>query len=586
MGMTTMQTLRRVVPFLWGNDWKLRVRLVFGLIFVAMSLFLNVSIPLVLRHAIAMLSTKQPWALVFVALLAYGTIWTLSQVMASFREIVLFRLLNRGARLLTGNLFKHLHTLSQRFHTEKSTGAIISALDRAQHALPDIFWGLFLMIGPTTAEIIISACVLWYLYGAVYGVLLLSILASYAAFSYFAITWSTKAQQEYNEIRKKTSARIVDSLINYETTKYFANHDYEFEQCDKLLAQEENAATQRWLRSEYVQIGQFILIGCGLILLTYLSGKMVFTNAQTVSDFVTINSYLLQFVLPLAYFGYTLRKAREGLIDLQHVFELLDQKPEIVDASGALDLWVNNPSIIFDHVTFAYDKRRIILDEVTFEVKSGQTVAFVGATGSGKTTIGRLLYRFYDITSGVIKIDNIDIKMVTQKSLQRMIGIIPQDTVLFNTTLLENIMYARPEASKEDLAKVVQMAQLKDLIERLPDGYLTMMGERGAKISGGERQRIGIARVLLKQPAIYIFDEATSALDTKTEKEIQKSLEEISQLKTTIIIAHRLSTVIHADNIIVLDKGKVAEQGTHEELIALDGMYARLWAQQSKVRKK
>ena len=586
MNMSTTKLLRKIVPFLWGDDWRLRIRLVFSLAFMLVNMGINVSIPLVLRHAIKTLSLPSNWSVVALALFSYGMIWTMNQFMQPLREIVVLRIVFHGGRTLTGTLFKHLHSLSQRFHTEKSTGAIINAMERAQRAIPDLFWGLFLTMGPTIIEVFVSAAILWHMYGMIYGILLIVILLCYGGFSYLALEWSSKAQRRYNEIRKKTSSRMVDSLINFETVKYFANHEYEFKRCDTLLSQEEDAGTERFTKSETVHMGQGILIGIGLTILTLLSGKMVFAGQQSVSDFVTINSYVLQFVTPLSYFGYTLRKLRESMTDLEQVFDLLEQKPEIVDAPNAVDLWVENPSIEFDHVTFAYEPHHVVIEDVSFRVPAGSTIAFVGATGSGKSTIAKLLFRFYDVTKGAIRIDGVDIRNVTQYSLQRAIGIIPQDTVLFNDTLYENLAYARPGAPKEEVAHVVDMAQLNDLLERSANGYHTMLGERGLKISGGERQRIAIARVLLKQPAIYIFDEATSALDTKTEKEIQKNLEAISIRKTTLVIAHRLSTVVHADIIVVFDKGRIVEQGSHEELLAQNGMYARLWAQQSKVKNK
>jgi len=578
--------LVRVLTFLWSDEPNLRIRLFISFVFALFSLLINVSIPLFLKHAVDILSISSAKHIILIALGTYSFIWSLSMVMIPIRELFVFRVIFYGSRVFVGTLFRHLHTLSQRFHVEKSTGAILNIIERVPRALPDIVWGVFLMIIPVLLEILVSIGILWWMYGFVYGLLLFVMLIVYIVFSYYAIEWSIVSQRKYNEIRKKTSSRIVDSLLNFETVKYFANHDFEFESCNKLLKAEEVAGTERYIRSELVNVGQGIVVGIGFTIFNIISGYAVYNHTHTIGDFIAINSYVLQCMLPLGSFGYVFRRLRESLADLEHVFDLLDQKSEIVDAPFAIDLWVDTPTIEFNHVTFGYDKRRIVLDDISFFVPAGKTVAFVGATGSGKSTIVKLLFRFYDVQSGSIKISGHDIRFVTQKSLQKAIGIVPQETALFNTTLYNNLMYARPTATMDEVNHAIAKAHLKDFIEKQPDGYATMIGERGLKISGGEKQRISIARVLLKEPAIYVFDEATSALDTKTEKQIQKNLEELSVGKTTLIIAHRLSTVTHADIIIALDKGKIVEQGSHEELLIKDGMYARLWNQQNKIRKK
>ncbi len=578
--------LVRVLAFLWSDEPNLRIRLFISFVFALFSLLINVSIPLFLKHAVDILSVSSAKHMILIALGAYSFIWSLSMIMIPIRELFVFRVIFYGSRVFVGTLFRHLHTLSQRFHVEKSTGAILNIIERVPRALPDIVWGVFLMIVPVLLEILVSIGILWWMYGFVYGLLLFVMLIVYIVFSYYAIEWSIVSQRKYNEIRKKTSSRIVDSLLNFETVKYFANHDFEFESCNQLLKAEEVAGTERYIRSELVNVGQGIVVGIGFTIFNIISGYAVYHHTHTIGDFIAINSYVLQCMLPLGSFGYVFRRLRESLADLEHVFDLLDQKSEIVDVPFAIDLWVDTPTIEFNHVSFGYDKRRVVLDDISFFVPAGKTVAFVGATGSGKSTIVKLLFRFYDVQAGSIKISGHDIRFVTQKSLQKSIGIVPQETALFNTTLYNNLMYARPTATMDEVNDAIAKAHLKDFIEKQPDGYATMIGERGLKISGGEKQRISIARVLLKEPAIYVFDEATSALDTKTEKQIQKNLEELSIGKTTLIIAHRLSTVTHADIIIVFDKGKIVEQGSHEELLIKDGMYARLWNQQNKIRKK
>lgn len=393
--------------------------------------------------------------------------------------------------------------------------------------------------------------------------------------------WSTAAQRIANEKNLQAGARVVDSLLNFETVKYFCNQKFEYEQTDRILKERENAATNYHITTELIHLGQGLVLGVGLITLTWMTGNNVIKGNMNVSDFILVNGYLLQFVTPLSWFGYILRKIRKGLTDMEAVFNILQLKPEITDAPHALDLVIENATISFDHVSFGYDSRRPILKDVSFVVPAGQTVAIVGSTGSGKSTIARLLFRFYDVSEGSILINGHDIRSITQESLQKIMGIVPQDTVLFNNTLYYNIAYGNPNCPPEDVEKAVQLAHLDSFIKRLPDGLNSMVGERGLKLSGGEKQRVAIARVLLHNPKIYIFDEATSALDTHTEQEIQKNLEEISSDSTTLIIAHRLSTVTYADTIIVLEHGSIAEQGSHKELLKKNGLYAKLWEKQA-----
>ena len=400
-------------------------------------------------------------------------------------------------------------------------------------------------------------------------------------FSIYGSQWSARAQGLANEKSSHVSSVLVDSLLNYEVVRSFGARDYEHKRCDTFLAERENAATKQHDAGQWVHLGQGVIMGLGLIVLTVLSGLGVVAGALKISDFVLINVYLLQFMAPLGNFGYVLRDINEGLTNLAAVGNILDEEPEVQDNHGATPLILKEGVVTFDNIQFAYDARRNILQHVSFEIPAKKTIAIVGSTGAGKSTIAKLLFRYYDLSGGHILIDGQDISHVTQASLQSVIGIVPQHTTLFNDTLYYNIAYGRPEANESEIQQAIKQAHLETFIASLPDGINTKVGEQGLQLSGGERQRVAIARVLLKNPAIFIFDEATSSLDTKTEQLIQKNIEEVSHNATTLIIAHRLSTVVHADEIIVLDEGQIAEKGTHKSLLKTGGLYAQLWAKQT-----
>jgi len=575
-------TLRKLTPFLWVPDWSMRWRVIASAFFTISTIAFNTLTPIVLKKIIAALSSPETYngIPVYWILLAYGLCWMAAQATTQLREIVMFRVVEHGIRMLGSKLFDHFHALSLRFHLERRTGALTTALERAQDGFPDIFWGIFLSIIPMFIEILIAVAIIWNMYGPLYAMVLLIILLVYTIFSSISVEWAAKAQRISNEKQIKVNSRVVDSLLNFETVKYFNNKELERTLTDRLLKALEDAATRKHVTFEMVHLCQGIIMGVGLSILTILTGIAVMEGKLNVSDFVLINGYLLQFVTPLSWVGYFLRKIRKGLTDLEQLFNLLAIKPEIADSPDAKELKAEHAEIVFDHVTFGYDVRRPILKDVSFTVPAGKTVAIVGPTGAGKSTISRLLFRFYDVTAGKIMINGHDLRDITQRSLQKMIGIVPQDTVLFNNTLYYNIAYGKPTATEQEVEEAARLANLTALLRRLPDGLETMVGERGLKLSGGEKQRVAIARVLLKKPVIYIFDEATSALDTRTEREIQKNLQEISQNSTTVIIAHRLSTITHADMIIVLEHGIVVERGTHTELVEKDGVYARLWKRQ------
>ncbi len=573
----------KLYPYIWPRDWAIRWRFILAVFLLLTTIALNVGVPLILRQVINLISSQSSTLLMAeMLLIAYGVVWTFSKTTDQLRLIAINRVVERGMRLLCLNIFNHLIGLSFRFHAERKTGALLSTIDRAQFAFWPFFCGLFFLIIPTLIEVVIAAGILIYLYGYIYGVILAMTLIIYMIFSVYGSKWSTVAQCVANEKSAHVTTTIVDSLLNYETIRHFVNQKYEAEKCDYLLSEREVASTKQHARGEWVTLGQGIIMGIGLIVLTWLSGTQVMAGKLQVSDFILINVYLLQFMGPLGHFGYVLRDMNEGLTNIDEVMDILDEKPDIQDSLTAQALTLKEGVISFEKVSFGYDARRPILHEVSFTIPAKKTVAIVGSSGAGKSTIAKLLFRYDDVTAGRILIDQQDIRDVTQASMQSFIGIVPQHTALFNDTLRYNIAYGRPDATDVELQKAIEHAHLDALIVSLPDGLNTVVGEHGVKLSGGERQRVAIARVLLKNPAILIFDEATSSLDTKTEHLIQENIEEIARNATTLIIAHRLSTVVHADQIIVLDQGRIVEQGTHAELLKEGGLYSQLWKKQTR----
>jgi ATP-binding cassette subfamily B protein len=572
----------KLSPYLWPKDRAIRLRLIASILLLLTTIVLNIGVPLILRQVIDVISSPSSIkSLGVVLMLAYGFAWTFSRAMNQLCMLPLNRVIERGMRLLCLSVFNHLMRLSLRYHSSRKTGEILSVIDRAQFAFWPLFCGLFFLILPTLIEMIIAASILTYLYGFAYGMTLLFILGTYMIFSVYGSQWSAQIQGLANEKSSKVSSVLVDSLLNYEVVRSFGTREYEYKRCDAFLAEREDAATKQHNSAQWVHLGQGVVMGVGLIILTVLSGSGVIAGTLKISDFVLINMYLLQFMSPLGNFGYVLRDINEGLTNFVEVGKILEEEPEVQDADDAVPLILKTGMITFEHVSFSYDTRRAILQDVCFDIPAKKTIAIVGASGTGKSTIAKLLFRYYDLSEGRILIDGQDICHVTQTSLQSAIGMVPQHTTLFNDTLYYNIAYGRLDASEHDIQQAIKQAHLDEFIALLPDGLNTMVGEQGLKLSGGERQRVAIARVLLKKPAIFVFDEATSSLDTKTEQLIQTNIEEISRGSTTLIIAHRLSTVVHADEIIVLDHGVIAEQGTHEALLRQSGLYAQLWSKQT-----
>ncbi|HBR70918.1 TPA: metal ABC transporter permease [Candidatus Dependentiae bacterium] len=578
-----LKTLFQLRTFFWTNNRSIQIRTILSLLFTLLMIGLNVTTPLVFKYLIQLFSHLQTASsfLIYLALIIYGGLWTCNQLISNLRSILLFRSLERGSHLLSVCLLNHFHELSLRFHLERQTGALTSMIERAQFGFESIFWGIILFILPTIIEMVTVLLVLTYLYGIFYSGILLLIMATYLSFSFLALDYSEKKQTVYNKKRSGASGRIIDSIFNFETVKYFNNEIYENEQCNNILQEQENAGTDKHIADTIVQLGQGLIIGLGLLIITFISGSAVIHKTMDISDFILINGYLLQFVMPLQHFGYVVRHVRKGLNDMQEALDLLTLQSEVQDKQNAINIITTQPSITFDNVSFGYEKRRIILKNISFTIPHGKTMAIVGPTGSGKSTLAKLLFRFYDVNEGCILVNDLDIRNITQSSLHKIIGVVPQDTVLFNNTLYYNVAYGQPEKSHQEIEHVVKLAHLDTFIKKLPDGYQTKVGERGLKLSGGEKQRVAIARTLLKNPSIFIFDEATSSLDTHTEQEIQKNIEEISTNATTLIIAHRLSTIVHADEIIVLDKGSIVERGTHQSLLKNNGLYRMLWEKQS-----
>jgi ATP-binding cassette, subfamily B, heavy metal transporter len=476
--------------------------------------------------------------------------------------------------------FRHLHALSLRFHLERQTGGLSRAIERGIRGTEFLLSYLLFNVVPTLFEILLVCGILWGLYNASFAAATFLTIIAYIIFTFTVTDWRVKFRREMNERDSEANTKAIDSLLNFETVKYFANEEHEAERFDKALRAYERAAVKSQTTLSALNIGQGAIIAAGLVTVMLLAARGVTQRTMTVGDFVLVNSYLVQLYSPLNVLGMVYRNIKQSLTDLESMFRLLGVRAEIEDRAGAPALAVVHGEIVFDHVSFGYDPRRRILDDVSFRVSPGGTVAIVGPSGAGKSTIARLLFRFYDVDRGAIRIDGHDLRDVTQASLRRAIGVVPQDTVLFNDTVRYNIAYGRPGADDSEVIDAARHARIHDFISALPDGYASMVGERGLKLSGGEKQRVAIARVILKEPRILVFDEATSALDTKTEQEIQANLDELRQRRTTLVIAHRLSTVVNADEILVLDDGRIVERGSHAALLAEGGVYAAMWARQ------
>ena len=495
-------------------------------------------------------------------------------------DFVFIRVAQRAVHIAALKTFRYLHSLSLKFHLDRQTGGLNRAIDRGAKGMEFLLTFTLLEVMPLLLELILVAGIMWSIFGLSYALVTLATVSIYVLYTLVLTEWRIKFRRRMNEADETAASRAVDSLLNYETVKYFNAEEYESKQYSQSLSHYEDAAVRSRTSLSLVNIGQGLIISTGLVLVMGMAGHDITANNFTIGSFVVVNTYLIQLYLPLNYLGYTYREIRQSLADMERMFSLLGERRDIVDDDGASPLIIKGAAIEFDNVSFSYGDRTI-LDGLSFKVGAGQRVAIVGPSGSGKTTISRLLFRFYDPDAGQIRIDGQAIDAVLQESLRTVIAVVPQDTVLFNASIAENIAYGNVDASHADIRQAATLASLDGFIARLPEGYDTDVGERGLKLSGGEKQRVAIARAILKRPSILLFDEATSALDGQTEKEIQESLEDISQGRTTLVIAHRLSTVVNCDAILVIREGKIIEQGTHDELLKLSGAYHAMWMRQS-----
>src|SRR4051794_18808687 len=578
-----LRALRGLAPYLWPREsLELRVRVVLALVLLIAGKLVNITIPLFYKHAVDALTTPNPGliAVPVALILSYGAARVLSQGFNELRNAVFAKVGQRAVRRIALSTFSHIHALSLRFHLERRTGGLARAVERGTAGIEFLLSFMLFNVIPTVFEIAVVCVILWRLYDWTFALVTLVTIVAYVAFTFVVTDWRIRYRREMNTRNTEANTKAVDSLLNYETVKYFANEAHEAERYDRALRAYERAAVRSETTLAVLNVGQGAIIAAGLIGVMLLAASGIAAGRMTVGDFVLVNTYLLQLYTPLNFLGVVYRNIKQSLTDLEQMMALMKIAPEIEDRSGAPPLAVPHGAVRFRHVDFRYDIRRPILRDVDFLMPPASKFAIVGSSGAGKSTIARLLFRFYDPQSGAIEIDGQDIRDVTQDSLRRAIGVVPQDTVLFNDTIYYNIAYGRPGAGRAEVEGAARHARIHDFIESLPDGYETIVGERGLKLSGGEKQRVAIARVVLKAPQILIFDEATSALDTKTEREIQASLAEVAMHHTTLVIAHRLSTVIDADQILVLEAGNIVERGTHRELLARGGLYAVMWARQ------
>jgi ATP-binding cassette subfamily B protein len=580
-------TIKRLLPYLWPKDRpEIRARVALAVALLVGAKLATVTVPVFYKYAVDALSGAGGAAVVVPIgiVLAYGAARVMSQLFGELREIVFARVAHQAMHQVALETFQHLHRLSLRFHLDRQTGGLNRAIERGTSGIENMLHFLLFQIVPTILEILMVCAILWWLYDWRFAAVTLVTIGLYVAYTFAITAWRLRYRRKMLEAEGEASTKAVDSLLNYETVKYFGNEAHEARRFDKSLDTYERAAILSKTSLSLLNVGQGFTIALGLTGVMLLAASEVAAGRMTVGGFVLVNAYLIQLYLPLNFLGMVYREVRQALIDMSSMFRLLHAQAEIVDKPNAPALLVEGAHLRFENVDFGYDPRRPILRGVDFEVEPGKTVAIVGASGAGKSTISRLLFRFYDVDGGRILIDGQDIREVSQASLRAAIGIVPQDTVLFNDTIGYNVAYGRPEATREEAIEAAKLARIHDFVASLPDGYESRVGERGLKLSGGERQRVSIARTILKRPKLLLFDEATSALDTRTEKEIQESLRQISAGTTTLTIAHRLSTVVDADQILVLDKGVVAERGRHAELLARDGLYAQMWRRQSETR--
>ncbi|MEM7728942.1 MAG: ABC transporter ATP-binding protein/permease [Pseudomonadota bacterium] len=587
-----LSALRGLVPYvLPPGDMGAKVRTVLALVLVVVSQFILVGAPFFLgraQDAVADAAGRgdafaQVGLFIAFFILGYGGLRVLSTLFSEAREYVFAPVAQQAQRSIATETFAHLHRLSLRYHLAKRTGGLSRIIERGVRAIDFLFRFLLFNIGPTLLQLVIAGTAFAVAYNIWFALIAIVVVVAYVAFTVVTTEWRLKFRREMNRRDTESWARAVDSLLNYETVKYFDAEDREVKRYDVAMEAYAQAAIRSRTSLATVNIGQSLLMNLGIVASMVLAARFILGGEMSTGDMLTITLVLNQLYRPLNILGFAYREIKQALTDLERMFQLLEEPPEVVDAAHARPLHDVRGRIAFEDVDFAYEPDRQILHGVSFAVEDGQTVAVVGPTGAGKSTLSRILYRFYDIASGSVRIDGTDIRDITQDSLRAAIGMVPQDTVLFNDTIGYNIAYAKPDATREQIEQAARDAQIHDFIERLPKGYDTLVGERGLKLSGGEKQRVAIARTLLKDPAILILDEATSALDSATEADIQHALGVASRGRTTLVVAHRLSTIQDADLILVMDVGRIEERGTHAELLARGGLYAELWARQDSV---
>lgn len=572
-------TIKTLLPYLWA--WKGRV--VLALSFLLIAKLANVGVPLVFKNIIDALTVPKEHAMLLVPvglLASYGALRFSTSMFTELREILFAKVTQRAVRTIALQVFEHLHALSLRFHLERQTGGLTRDIERGTRSISSLISYTLYSILPTLVEIALVLGILAHRYAIAFTLITLGTLTVYVVYTVLITNWRTHLRRTVNELDSAANVRAVDSLINYETVKYFSNESWEKSRYDEQMQKWEVAQIKNQYSLSYLNLGQSIIIATGVSLMMWRATEGVVSGQMTVGDIVLVNAFLIQLYMPLNHLGVLYREIRQSLTDIERMFSLLSQNREVEDAPDARTLTSGPCGIEFAGVNFAYEKDRQILFDLNLTIAAGKTAAVVGHSGSGKSTLARLLFRFYDATNGSVRLNGSDIRALTQNSVRAAIGIVPQDTVLFNDSIYYNINYGRPAASHDEVVAVAKAAHIHGFIESLPQGYLTRVGERGLKLSGGEKQRVAIARALLKDPPILIFDEATSALDSKTEQAIQAELEMAAQGRTTLIIAHRLSTVMTADQIVVMDHGRIVERGTHSELLASDGLYSQMWALQ------
>jgi len=576
------KTIRSLLPYLWGH----RNRVILALACLVLAKLANVTVPLVLKDIVDSLDSSQNTVILLpVALvLTYGAIRVATVLFGELRDAIFAKVTQSSIRRVALKVFRHLHTLSLSFHLDRQTGGISRDIERGSRGISFLLNFMVFNILPTLIEITLIAVILFANYSLWFAIIPFATAAIYIAFTLIVTEWRMKYRREMNEMDSKANTRAIDSLLNFETVKYFGNEEYEAQRYDENLQVWERAAVKSQTSLASLNVGQGVIIAVGITILMMMASDGVVDGSLTIGDLVLVNAYLLQMFIPLNFLGFVYRQIKHSLADMEKMFKLLDENQDIKDSNNAKALNINGGTVTFERVGFTYKSDRNILEEVTFTIPAGQKVAVVGPSGAGKSTLLRLLFRFYDASEGRVLIDGQDVRSVTQESLRQAIAIVPQDTVLFNDSIYYNIAYARPDASREEVEAAAAMANLSRFIELLPDGFETLVGERGLKVSGGEKQRIAIARAILKKPAIMVFDEATSALDSESEQLILKALREVAVEHTTLVIAHRLSTIVDADQILVMEHGRIIERGTHQELLTTKGSYATMWQLQQQER--